>query len=49
MATEAQTNANRQNSRKSTGPRTEAGKNIARFNALRHGLTGHIFAVIPAT
>ncbi len=28
----------RQNARKSTGPRTEAGKDISRYNALKHGL-----------
>ncbi|HXJ39513.1 MAG TPA: hypothetical protein VNH18_09545, partial [Bryobacteraceae bacterium] len=48
MSTEAQVNANKANSQKSTGPRTEPGKNRARFNALRHGLTGHIFALLPA-
>lgn len=36
----AQIVANLLNAQKSTGPRTEAGKNIARFNARRHGLTG---------
>ena len=30
--------ANRQNARKSTGPRTERGKSQVRGNALRHGL-----------
>ncbi len=28
----------RQNARKSTGPRTDAGKDISRYNALKHGL-----------
>src|SRR4051812_49113 len=37
MATEAQINANRRNARKSTGPKTEAGKAIAGLNALKHG------------
>ena len=45
MASDAQNNANRENAKKSTGPRTEAGKNKARFNARRHGLTGLIFAL----
>ncbi len=29
--------ANRRNARRSTGPRTRAGKSLARMNALRHG------------
>ncbi len=39
MASEAQMAANRRNARKSTGPRTEAGRAVASRNALRHGLT----------
>ena len=39
MASVRQLEANRANARKSTGPRTETGKAIARLNALRHGLT----------
>ena len=38
---------NRANSLHSTGPRTEAGKQRTRLNALRHGLTGHTI-VLPA-
>ena len=38
MTTERQVEANRRNARKSTGPRTDGGKAITRFNALRHGL-----------
>src|SRR3954464_7989452 len=38
MATPAQISANRANSQKSTGPRTDAGKSASRFNALQHGL-----------
>lgn len=37
MATEAQIQANRANARRSTGPRTEAGKTRSRLNALKHG------------
>jgi len=38
--TEAQLEANRNNAQKSSGPRTSEGKNRARLNGLRHGLTG---------
>ena len=44
--TKAKLDANRQNSKRSTGPRTERGKRIARFNAVTLGLFAkHI--VIP--
>lgn len=39
MTSFRQVEANRQNSRKSTGPKTEAGKDSSRCNAIRHGLT----------
>ena len=38
MATLKQTEANRRNSQKSTGPRTEQGKAASRFNALKSGI-----------
>lgn len=38
MATPAQIEANRNNARKSTGPRTPEGKSRTRFNRLEHGL-----------
>jgi hypothetical protein len=40
MATERQIEANRRNALKSTGPKTEAGKEISRRNATTHGLSG---------
>jgi hypothetical protein len=33
--------ANQANAQKSTGPRTEAGKNISKYNGFKHGLTGN--------
>ena len=38
MSTEAQQNANRENAKKSTGPRTEAGKAASSRNALKSGM-----------
>jgi hypothetical protein len=46
MATAAQIEANRRNSQKSCGPRTQAGKDKSRFNALDHGFRGNIL-VLP--
>jgi hypothetical protein len=37
MATQAQINANRRNAKKSTGPKTQEGKNRSRMNAVVHG------------
>ena len=37
MTSDKQVAANRVNSRKSTGPRTEGGKEIAKLNAVKHG------------
>ena len=39
MATEKQIMANRLNAKRSTGPRTAAGKSISSRNAFRHGLS----------
>ena len=39
MTSAKQTEANRRNAKKSTGPKTHRGKNVVRFNAVRHGLT----------
>jgi len=40
MTTERQRQANRQNSRRSTGPKTAEGKAASRINAIKHGLSG---------
>jgi hypothetical protein len=40
MASEKQTEANRANARRSTGPRTAAGKARTSRNAIKHGLLG---------
>jgi hypothetical protein len=39
MTSYRQIEANRRNALKSTGPRTDAGKQVTRCNAVRHGLT----------
>jgi hypothetical protein len=43
MASQAQTNANRENAKKSTGPRTPEGKAISSRNSLVHGMTSGKF------
>ena len=40
MLSEKQSEANRANAQKSTGPKTEAGKRVASMNGFKHGLTG---------
>lgn len=47
MATKRQIKANRRNAKRSTGPRTEAGKAASSANALRHGLTATHAVVLP--
>ena len=42
MTTDKQKAANTENAKKSTGPRSKAGKTVSRRNALTHGLTGEI-------
>ena len=42
----ARIDANRRNARKSTGPRTQAGKDRSRFNAVTHGLRSK-FLLLP--
>src|SRR3954452_4097773 len=46
MATAKQIAANRRNAEKSTGPKTEEGKNRTRLNSLKHGL-GAIHVPLP--
>jgi hypothetical protein len=46
MATERQIAANRRNAERSTGPRTAAGKERSRRNALRHGLAAEQILLI---
>ena len=46
MATQEQIDANRENARKSTGPKTEAGKAASSANALSHGLTANYAVVL---
>jgi hypothetical protein len=45
-AASKQLEANRRNSKKSTGPNTPAGKIRSSLNGFRHGLTGQV-AVLP--
>jgi hypothetical protein len=45
MASEKQLVANRANAKRSTGPRTEAGKALSRMNAYRHGLTAETIVI----
>ncbi len=45
MSTFKQVEANRRNSQKSTGPRTEAGRRNSSLNAYKHGLTGQLFVM----
>ena len=45
MSTQRQIDANRKNAQKSTGPKTRAGKDNSRLNALTHGLTAHLVPI----
>ena len=45
MSSEARIEANRENAKKSTGPRTQEGKDNSRRNALRHGLAAEHIAI----
>jgi hypothetical protein len=43
--TPAKRAANAENAKKSTGPRTDAGKSVSRLNGLRHGLRAELVVV----
>jgi hypothetical protein len=43
MLSEKQLEANRANAQKSTGPKSEAGKQRSRLNAFKHGLSSQVF------
>ena len=45
MATQKQREANRLNAQKSTGPKSEEGKSVARMNAYTHGLTAQTIVI----
>ena len=47
MATDEQIKANQQNSKLSTGPRSDAGLNTSSQNANKHGFTGHTLLLPP--
>ena len=48
MATAAQIEANRRNAQRSTGPKTDEGKDRVRRNAFKHGMTARtIMPVLP--
>jgi len=47
MATDAQIQANRNNARRSTGPRSEAGKAKSKQNSLKHGGYATVSIAIP--
>jgi len=47
MTSEKQLEANRKNALRSTGPKTNEGKEKSRFNSLRHGLRTEVVDVLP--
>jgi hypothetical protein len=47
MATPAQIAANRRNAQRSTGPRTQAGKDKAKLNSIKHGLAASTSVFLP--
>jgi len=48
MATAAQIEANRRNAQRSTGPKSDEGKDRVRRNALKHGMAARtVMPVLP--
>lgn len=47
MASEKQTQANKRNAKKSTGPKSAEGKEVVRYNALQHGLRAESALLLP--
>lgn len=47
MATQKQIDANRQNAARSTGPKTDEGKAVTRYNAVTHGFRSKGLDLIP--
>jgi hypothetical protein len=47
MATQKQIDANRRNAARSTGPKSEEGKAVARYNAVTHGFRAHGLDRLP--
>ena len=47
MTSERKIEANKRNAKRSTGPRTEAGKKKVSLNAVKHGLTATTVVVLP--
>jgi hypothetical protein len=49
MATERQIRANRDNARRSTGPKSLEGKKKARSNAVKHGIAARVLRIAQKT
>jgi len=46
MSSEWKAARNRENAKKSSGPKTSEGRNVARHNALKHGLTAETLVAV---
>ncbi len=47
MSSEARIEANRRNAKRSTGPKSYAGKAASARNAIRHGLSSRTLTILP--